>query len=211
MAISTVLLLDASLKRHWEAFVKGRPHLKTCVPALCTDPALVQAVLDSHPNTDRFVISGLTTLLLETVERERFNETIGTAVSELITIISGFSTSTPSSRIFVASPVRTYTPRWYFSGFATVIERFQKSVSAFPKEVTILPFHSVRFKFKFLFTLSPVRFCPRFKLRYSLLLVRSFSPFHFVPDSWTVVFGLGFSYSDFGLCFVFFSDGARLL
>lgn len=145
MTITSIYILDGGLRRHWDGFARDRPQiLESWTPINCADSDLLTTALDHvTEDTERVIITSLTSLLIENINPEYLNQSVKTIVLDLLADIQLKSSSFPDCEFYVASPVRVLLPRWYFTGFPSLVKVFQSEVGDVPANVHILPFHEV--------------------------------------------------------------------
>lgn len=141
MTITATFILDTGFRRNWDTFLKGRPHLAGCQALLCTDPELLTAVLGNLPTKPSNVILACTsTLLLETLSQETYCSNISVTLSSMFALLRQFGVDNQHFRLFLASPIRSPMPTWYFSGFGQLQHSLQTACTNLPENLFVLPF-----------------------------------------------------------------------
>lgn len=145
MSASTLVLLDAGQRHHWEGFHRDRPHLKGYIPYSCSDLEHLGAGLEVvAAETKTVILTCLTSYLVQHLRREYLADSARTISSEFMTAILKKALVVPQCHFFVMPPFKVTIPRWYSGSFAIIFRAFEAAVKSLPANVHITPYHDVR-------------------------------------------------------------------
>lgn len=144
MTVTAVFLLDAGLRRHWDIFIRDRPHLAHWVPVNCADADVLGAGLENVGSSCTAAIVTVTTAyLIDHSNREFLADSARTVLSDLMKAVRSKSDTIRSCNFFIAAPVRVLFPRWYYNSFPTMYKIFQQVMQELPPNIFVLPYHEV--------------------------------------------------------------------
>lgn len=141
MTISALLLLDVGLRRHWDGFLRDRPHLTDVIPVNCSEMDNLATGLDGiTPDTRVVIIFCLTAYLADNVNREYIDTSAATVCADFLAAIRAKAVVSGHCNFCIVPPMRVNSPRWFHSSFPAVFRAFQTSMSILPVNVHVTPY-----------------------------------------------------------------------